>query len=95
MNWRDERIGLQIERALAGVRLARGCELEILVRDGKVLLTARFVRLTEFDAVIDALAAVPGIRDIDFEVSIVEALVIRSWRDGEGGDSRGELNSTN
>jgi hypothetical protein len=76
MNWQDERINLQIERALADVRLTQGCEVEIFVREGRVLLTAELGRASELDTIIRALGRIPGVRSLDIDVAIVEPIFV-------------------
>jgi|GEM_PF-2863279 len=72
MSWRDERIGLQIERALEDIRLTPGCDVEILVHDGEAILTAKLGCKSEFEAIVSALEAVPGVRRLRTEVTILE-----------------------
>ena len=61
MNWQDDRLGLQVERALTDVRLTRGCELEIFIHDGIIELGAQLANETELAAVIEALMFIPGV----------------------------------
>jgi len=72
MNWRNDRLGLQIERALIDVRLTRGCELEIFIRDGIVELDAQLADESELAAVIEALMFIPGVLEIRFCVAVTE-----------------------
>lgn len=94
VSWRDERIGVQIERALYGTRITQGCDFELLVSSGVVLLAGRFVRLSDVDAVLEAIAPIPGLRDIQLDVSVFELIVFserqshkaaRYWRNGWSG----------
>jgi hypothetical protein len=80
MNWRDERIGLQIERALCDTRITQGCDFELLVSSGKILLAGRFVRLSDLDRVLNAIAGIPAVSDIQLEVSVDEPLDVPGRR---------------
>lgn len=89
MNWRDERIGLQIERALADILLTPGCDVEILVYGGQVLLTAQLGRDSELDTILRALTTVPGVRAIDIDVAIMAPIFVSKGRgDNERGANR-------
>lgn len=72
MNWRNDRLGLQVERALGDVRLTRGCELEILIHDGIIELGAQLANESELAAVIEALMCIPGVLEIRFCVAVTE-----------------------
>lgn len=87
MSWRDERIGQQIEWALADIRLSQGCEVEILVYGGQVLLVAQLGRNSELDTILRALATVPGVRNIDIDVAIIEPIFV-SKHDPRNGRSK-------
>jgi len=72
MNWQDDRLGLQVERALADVRLTRGCELDIFIHDGIVELGAQLANESELAAVIEALMFIPDVLEIRFCVAVTE-----------------------
>jgi hypothetical protein len=74
--WRDKRITLQIERALADVRLPQGCNVEVVVYDGSVLLIAQLGRLSELDAILGALKCVPGMRNIGMDVTVAGPIFV-------------------
>jgi hypothetical protein len=75
-SWRDERISLQIERALADVGLPRGRDVKVVVYDGSVLLIAQLERVSELDAILDALQYVPGMRDISLDVAVAGPIFV-------------------
>ena len=72
MNWRDERLGLQVERALADVRLTQGCEVDVLIHDGIVDLGVQLANESEFVAVIEVLMFISGVREVTFCVAIAD-----------------------
>jgi hypothetical protein len=88
MSWRDERIGLQVERALADIRLTQGCEVEVLVREGQLVLIAQLGLDSELDAILRALATVPGVRGIGIDVAITKPILVsRSGAWNRGADN--------
>jgi hypothetical protein len=81
MGWQNDRIGLQIERALNDVRITPGCDIEFLVSGGgKISLTGCFVRLNDLDAVLRAIAPIPGVSDLQLDVSVAQPMVGRRRR---------------
>ncbi len=79
-SWRDERISLQIERALADVGLPQGRDVEVVVYDGSVLLIAQLDRISELDAILHALKYVPGMRDISLDVAVAGPIFVPTKR---------------
>jgi hypothetical protein len=72
VNWRNDRLGLQVERALANVRLTRGCELDVFIHDGTIELGAQLANESELAAVLKALMYIPGVLEVRFCVAVAE-----------------------
>lgn len=88
MDWRDERISLQVERALADVGLPQGCTVEVVVYDRSVLLIAQLDRLSELDAILDALTYVSGMRDISLDVAVAGPVFVPTKRRCDGHEGK-------
>ena len=71
-DWRDDRLGIQIEHALAGVTLTPGCDLGVLIRRGNVTLIGQLTRPRDFEAVLDVLLDIPGVEEVAIDVGIAE-----------------------
>jgi hypothetical protein len=73
MNWRDDRLHLQLEWALSRVSLYAGSDVIALVHHGDVEVTGRLTRWAELAAILSACEEVPGLGEITFRVSIAES----------------------
>lgn len=69
-NWRDDRLGVQIEHALADVTLTPGCDFGVLIRQGNVKLIGQMVWNRDFEAVLDVLLEIPGVEEVTVAVVI-------------------------
>lgn len=89
MNWQDERIGLQIERALAHVRLTQNCQVEIFVCKGQIQLIAQLHQDGELDSILYALGTIPGVRSIEIDVAIKTPIFLSKNRQRHGQEEQG------
>jgi len=81
MKWRDARLRLQVEEALGELGLTPGHGLKVFVHEGALTLVGKLSTVEEFDAVLYAVDAIPGVTAIGFDVEIAEPIVVPSrWR---------------
>jgi osmotically-inducible protein OsmY len=74
MNWRDERLYLQLEWALSEANLLDGADVTALVHEGIVELTGQLSTWAELTAILDACVDIPGLAEITCRLAIAESM---------------------
>lgn len=72
MNWRDQRLGLQLGHALSEVALTRGCDVSVLISGGRVAVVGQVINMSDLDVVLGAVTSVPGVREVAVDVAVAE-----------------------
>jgi osmotically-inducible protein OsmY len=80
VNWRDERLRLQLEWALSNANLQAGSDVTAVVHQGNVELTGQLSTWAELTAILDACVDIPGMGEITCRLAITEShFVPENW----------------